>query len=60
MQKILGGLLVQKFTFSILSSLNQNFPTTVFNTTYLRTIVFRADVGNNRKTVAFMPGLSNL
>ena len=53
MQKILVGLWVKNHTFSILSSLNLNFSTTLFGTTYLCTIVFRADTGNNKKIVNF-------
>ena len=51
MQKILFGFRVKNFTFSILSSLKLNFSTTGFGTTYLCTIVFTADTGNNRKIV---------
>ena len=53
MQKILFALWVKNFTFSILSSVKLNFSWTVFGTTWLCTIVFRADTGNNRKIVYF-------
>ena len=57
------GLLSKNFTFSSSSSLKLNCSTTVFDTTYLCAVVFRADTGNNREMlvlhiVAFMPGLS--
>ena len=49
MQKILFGLWVKKFTFSILSSLKLFL--TQLN--YVATIVFRADTDNIRKIVNF-------
>ena len=56
MQKILVGPWVKNFTFKILSLLKLNFSTTVFDATYLRTTVFKADTGNNRKTANFTYG----
>ena len=53
MKKILVGLRVKSFTFSILSLLKLNFSTTVFGITELCATVFRADTGNNRKIVSF-------
>ena len=51
MQKILVGIWVKIFTFSILSSQKQNLFAIVFSTTELCTIVFSADTGKNRKIV---------
>ena len=46
-------LWVKDFPFSIISLLKLNFSPPVFDTTYLCTIEFRADTGNNRKIVNF-------
>ena len=53
MQKILVGLWVKNFTFSILSLLKLNFSTTVFGATQLCATVFRADTSNNRQIANF-------
>ena len=53
MQEILVGLWVKKINFLILRSFKLNFSTTFFGSTYLCTIVFRADTGNIRKIVNF-------
>ena len=53
MQKILVGICLKNFTFSILSSLKLNFSATFFGTTLFCTILFRADTGNIRKIVNF-------
>ena len=44
---------MKNFTFLILSSLKLNFSTTFFGTTYLCTILLKADAGNIRKIVNF-------
>ena len=48
-QKMLVEFWVKNFTFSILSSMKLNLSTTVFGTTKLCTILFRAVTGDNRK-----------
>ena len=57
MQKILVGLLVKNFTFSILSSLKLNFSATLLHNLIAQLdcvqLVFRADTGNDRKVVNF-------
>ena len=53
MQKILVGLTVKNFTFSMLGSLNLNFSATFFWHKINCVTVFRADTGNNRKIVNF-------
>ena len=54
MQKSLVGLWVKNFTFSILSLLSEISPKLFLRLFFeLCTIVFRADIGNNRKIVNF-------
>ena len=43
----------KKFYFFSIKFTEANFPSAVFGTTYLCTIVFMADTGNNRKIVNF-------
>ena len=43
----------KKFYFFNIKFTEANFPSTVFGTTYLCTIVFMADTDNNRKIVNF-------
>ena len=53
-QKILVGFWVKSFTFSILSLLSEISPKLFLRLFFeLCTIVFRADIGNNRKIVNF-------